>query len=379
MKLYVRREGSASVTQKPKEVYDKSETKTHDPNIIITPKEKTKADVKFYSPLAHPFRMYGLVYDDNRYLRMPKAVAESVSDGVRDLSQHTAGGRICFKTNSPYIVIMCKCYFYWETVTMPLSATHSFMLYIREGKEYNCHGLFVPNNAELDEFTRVVEMPKDEKEREVIIETPMYSGVSEFYIGLAESATLNEWSGFTYEKPAVFYGSSITQGCGVSFMCNTYVNMLARHFDMNIVNLGMAGHCKAEPQMIDYIASLPMSMLVYDYDHNAPTPEFLRETHYAGYLRFREKCPDTPVILASRPNFDGSWMAPESRERREIILETYEKALAQGDKNIVFADGGEIYATFCRNGFANDNVHPNDLGFYHMARVFAPYIKKFLK
>ena len=354
------------------------QVKPQDPN-LLTKGNADRPDLKFYSPLEAPFKMYGLVYDDNRYLRMPKDIAESVSDGVRRLSQHTAGGRVCFKTNSPYVVISCKCYFYWETVTMPLSATNSFMLYIREGTEHICHGIFVPTSDERDEYIRLVELPNDGKEREIIIETPMYTGVSEFYIGLAESATLSEWSGFSYETPAVFYGSSITQGCGTSFMCNSYVNMLARYFDMNIINLGMAGHCKAEHNMIDYIATLPMSMFVYDYDHNAPTPEFLRETHFSGYLRFREKCPDTPVIMATRPNVDGSKMAPESAERKKIVLESYEKALALGDKNVSYVEAGDIYDRFCRSGFANDNVHPNDLGFYFMAKAFAPYIKKYLK
>ena len=39
---------------------------------------------------------------------MPECVAKSVSDGVLRLHTNTAGGRVKFKTNSPYIAIKVK-------------------------------------------------------------------------------------------------------------------------------------------------------------------------------------------------------------------------------------------------------------------------------
>ena len=345
---------------------------------MIIPEGINKPDVKFYSPLNEPFSLYGLIYEDNRYLRMPRAIAETVSEGVRNQSQHTTGGRVCFKTNSPYITLSCKCYFYWDG-WMPVTGTHGFAVSIREGKEHFFRGLVAPKHDTRSSFSAIVEMPKDGKERDVIIYFPINTGVSEVYIGLAEGASLSKWDGYTYESPIVFYGSSITHGASSSMPCNSYAAMLSRRFDANYINLAMSGHCKAEPQMIDYIASLPMSMFVYDYDHNAPTVEYLEQTHYAGYLRFREARPDTPIILASRPNFDSPVQEGEAPIRREIVLATYEKALAAGDKNVTYAEGREIYSTFCKNGFACDNVHPNDIGFYHMANVFAPYVEKYLK
>ena len=355
-----------------------SETKCQDPN-MIRPEGINKPDVRFYSPLEEPFAMYGMIYEDNRYLRMPKAIAENVSEGVRNQSQHTSGGRICFKTNSPYIALSCKCYFYWETSIVSLSGSHGFEVQVRDGKTHKFQGLFVPKYEKRNEFAAVVEMPKDGEEREVIIYFPSYTGVSEAYIGLSESASLSKWSGYTYEKPMVFYGSSITHGVASSMPGNCYVTMLSRYFDSNFINLGMAGHCKAEPNMMEYIASLDMSMFVYDYDHNAPTADFLESTHYAGYLKFRETNADTPIILTSRPNLDDFNPKAEPERRRNIILATYEKALAAGDKNVTYADGKEIYSAFCKSGFAADNVHPNDIGFYHMAKVYAPYIQKYLK
>jgi hypothetical protein len=262
---------------------------------------------------------------------------------------------------------------------MPLSGTHGFEVEIKDGEEHCFCGLITAKYDTRSSFCGTVELPNDGKERNVILYFPTDTGVSELNIGLAEGASLSKWDGYAYETPVVFYGSSITHGACSSMPGNTYIGMLSRYFDTNYINLGMSGHCKAERNMIDYIASLPMSMFVYDYDHNAPTPEYLRETHFSGYLRFREKCPDTPVIMATRPNIDGGRMAPESAERKEIVLSSYSQALALGDKNVSYVEAGDIYDRFCRSGFAADNTHPNDLGFYFMAKAFAPYIKKYLK
>ena len=121
-----------------------------------------------------------------------------------------------------------------------------------------------------------------------------------------------------------------------------YPAMVSRMIDTDFVNLCFGAACKAEDAMIDYIAKQKMSVFVYDYDHNAPDPDFLKKTHYKGYCRFREKQPDTPIILASKPDhyYDiFTFDINVNNIRRKIIEETYKKALKAGDKNISYIDG----------------------------------------
>ena len=62
----------------------------------------------FYDIDEAPFKIYGVFYDAGKFRRLPESVAKSVSDGVYDLHAHTAGGRVRFKTDSPYVAIHAK-------------------------------------------------------------------------------------------------------------------------------------------------------------------------------------------------------------------------------------------------------------------------------
>jgi hypothetical protein len=55
--------------------------------------------------LLAPFAVYGIFHDGSCYRRMPEAVAKEVSDGVYWLHRNTVGGRVRFRTDSPYIAI----------------------------------------------------------------------------------------------------------------------------------------------------------------------------------------------------------------------------------------------------------------------------------
>ena len=51
------------------------------------------------------------------------------------------------------------------------------------------------------------------------------------------------------------YGSSITHGSNAIDTSHTWVSLLAHNLNMDARNLGMAGSCAMEPEMVDYIAS----------------------------------------------------------------------------------------------------------------------------
>ena len=101
-----------------------------------------------------------------------------------------------------------------------------------------------------------------------------------------------------------------------------------------------------------------------DYDHNASSVEHLQNTHYAFYQQYRKHRPDTPIMFLTKPDFNGS---AENMAREKIIRTTYRMAKANGDQNVYFIAGKTFFPKDRVNCLV-DGCHPNDLGFYLMAK-----------
>ena len=326
------------------------------------PTECVKDNVVFANVEQAPFDVRGVYMgEDGKYHRMPFEIAEKVSDGVKVLSSNTAGGRIKFKTNSPYVVVKAKLGKYWHMYHFPACGNYGFDVY--DGTQYK--STIRPMDRPLEFEGRAW---LGEGEHDITVNMPLYSDVCEVLIGLDEDAEISHAPGYKYENPVVFYGSSITQGGCASRPGMCYQNILMRKLDFDYINLGFSGSAKAEDAIIEYIAGLDIGVFVYDYDHNAPTPEHLAATHEKMFLAIREKHPELPVIFMSRPS-------AIDRKRREIIETTYNNAIARGDKNVYIVKAAELNK---KDGTV-DGCHPNDLGFYYMARDLAPILKRALE
>ena len=337
----------------------------------------------WYDVRKPPFRIYGLYRPEEpgKWRRLPTEVAEKMSEGAVFLHTNTSGGRIRFRTDSKRIALKA---FLPSTCIMPhmaVTGSCSFDLYA----DGHCISAFVPKVTYVDQFMPTFDLTngceaelefEDRTMRDILIHFPLYNDVTEVLIGLEKGAALEEGGSYRQQKPVVFYGSSITQGGCASRPGNNYPAVLSRWLDFDFINLGFSGNARAEEAIGDYIAGLSMSAFVYDYDHNAPTVDYLRKTHYRMYRTVRDKNPRLPIILASRPNTCGS--EAEIAERVEIILQTYERARKEGDQNIYFVSGQDILNSYDREICTVDGCHPNDFGFFCMAKAFAPVLEKVL-
>jgi len=209
--------------------------------------------------------------------------------------------------------------------------------------------------------------------RHYVLYLPLYNGLNELLLGFRPDAQLLPGRTPRREKPIVFYGSSITQGGCASKAGSCYTTILARRLDAAQVNLGFSGNGKGEANMAEYIASIPMTAFVLDYDHNAPTVEHLAATHEPFYRIVRETQPDLPIILVSMCDFDGKPLT--APPRREVIRQTYANAVAAGDKHVYFVDGETLFGRTDRDMCTVDGTHPNDLGFLRMADALEPLLR----
>ena len=323
--------------------------------------------IRFYSCLEKPFSLHGIEHDGNMFYRMPLCVASKVNEGVKNLCSHTAGGRVRFKTNSPYVAISVK---YAGVCKMPHFAfcgSIGFDLYA----DNTYVSTYSPSVDITDTYEGVIHLGNSEM-REITINFPLYSSVNMLYIGLDESAIIDDPAPYKNATPSVFYGSSITQGGCASRPGTCYQAHVSRYFDLDYINLGFAGSALGEDEMADYIKGLEMSAFFYDYDHNAPNVEHLLSTHEKMFLKIREQNPDLPIICMSRPLKNRNC---DDNRRMEIIKATYENALARGDKNVYFLDGDDLTA-LCGNEGTVDNCHPTDYGFASMADAIIKLCEK---
>ena len=327
-------------------------------------------DVVFHDAREDCFKIYGLYepYGGGPYCRMPESVAEATSVKVAKRNYNTAGGRIRFTTDSPYVALYLK---------GTKLKSFSFDLYIDDSKvggrqpaSIFVHSLRAAGDHAGDTYAGKICLP--EGEHSITLNLPLMRGFDELYIGLAEGATLKEGLPYRNEKPIVFYGSSITQGVSASRPGLAYNSLVCRRLNADFVNLGFAGAAKAEEPMVDYLASLDMCFFVLDYDHNAPSPEYLRETHYTVYKRVRETHPDIPILLLSRPGFNtynakGILRTNASIDRRDVIIDTFRAAREEGDKLVWYIDGESFFSGPDECECTLDGIHPNDIGMLKMA------------
>lgn len=329
-------------------------------------------DLQVWDIKQPPISVHGVFFEEDKYKRLPLSVAQTVSQGVCVLHSVPAGGRVKFRTNSRIVALyVTEAPYIYATQTA--CASSGFEIFAN-GKHVKSAFLQLENFKNLEqgkEFSAYVRFERKIM-REIEIYFPLYSRVNQVLIGIELDAEIQESKNYKKMPPIFYYGSSISQGCCASKASCTYQSFIERWTDMDYINFGFAGNCRAEKTMLEYIAAQPMSVFVLEYDYNANTPEYLKETHLSCYQMIREKHLHIPIIMMSRPEANVS---ADSVVRRDIVKATYEYAIAKGDKNVYFIDGHTLFGKADKDVCTVEGCHPTDLGFYRMAKRIYKVLK----
>lgn len=325
---------------------------------------------KFISYEQAPFELNGFAWfhQEHKLCRLPHSLLPLVSEGLQKLSWHCSGGMIRFRTNSNSIALKAKLLSQDDMSHMPRSGISGFDVYVGSGTEKHYIKTAMPqgkvdtveaefNACGMNEYT---------------INFPLYNGVKELIIGFEPDAEIEAPTRFKHQKPIVFYGSSITQGGCASRPGNSYTAHLGRWLDANIINLGFSGNAKGEKCVAETIATLSMTAFVLDYDHNASSVEDLQATHEQFFKAVREKNPELPVLILSKPDVPYN----SKSLRTDIIRRTYDNAIGSGDKHVYFIDGNTLFGKQNRDACTVDGCHPNDLGFMRIAETIYPHLQE---
>ncbi|MBO4452429.1 MAG: hypothetical protein J5793_00685 [Clostridia bacterium] len=342
---------------------------------------KTRGDDGFYyvDIAQKPIEIGGIARpEDNygEYYRLDASKKADYSDANRGLAANTSGACVRFATNAEEISLRV-------TIRAGCFGMHHFCdrgvygvdAYIGTGSLRRYVGGQMQTFADSrDVNAGTLSLGKGVKE--VMVNMPLYAGISKMEIGFKKGARVGAPTVRDF-KPVAFYGSSITQGGCVSRPGNSYSNIICRALNADCRNFGFSGSAMGEPAVAEYIAKCDLSCFVMDYDYNAPSVEHLKATHEKFFKIIRKAQPDLPVVFVTHP-FYTEKPTEGDLARIAAVRETYEKALASGDKNVYFVDSRDYFAKDMRDLYAVDNLHPNDLGQMEMAKTVFPAVKKAL-
>lgn len=329
--------------------------------------------MKIYTCFEKPLKVFGVPFfeEKKKFERLPKEVREKVP--ILDfLGRRCPGARVGFRTNAEEFTVRVTLRGLTPDIAMSIYSCQSVSVMIGERNNSSFAGLVYPPDYNTKTFEK--SFKKSNGMEEVTLWLVRNEEIENVEVIFPDEAEVIEPTPYKYEK-VLYYGSSITEGGCTASTTNTYTAILSRWLDMDYYNFGFAGSAKGELEIADYITTIDKAAFVFDYDHNAPTAEYLKNTHEPFFRHIREKEPTIPILMLSRPNFDYS---EDGNERRNIIKCTYENALKNGDKNVYFIDGESFFGDKDRHLCTIDTIHPNDLGSYRMAEVILPVMKKML-
>ena len=166
------------------------------------------------------------------------------------------------------------------------------------------------------------------------------------------------------QKTLLTYGSSITHGSNALDQSHTWAALIARDLKMDLRNLGMAGSCVMEPEMVDFLARmgedgewhaaiLELGVNVATYDNN-----FITERVTNTLKQIAGRNPDKKIYVISPFYFDDDFFKRGNGDRwRKLIPEIIQEL---SYPNVEYINGldclGDV-AYLCA-----DEVHPNIYG-----------------
>ncbi|MEG0615799.1 MAG: SGNH/GDSL hydrolase family protein, partial [Oscillospiraceae bacterium] len=218
---------------------------------------------------------------------------------------------------------------------------------------------------------------------DVLLNFPLYEGVCDVQVGIDKDALILPPKEFFDDKKIVFYGTSITQGGCASRPGMAYTNILSRWLNRECYNYGFSGNGLGEYEMAQILAEVENpAIYVLDYEANAGTNGRL-EASLEGFIEIlREKHKDVPILVVSRipylADFYDEKLFARRNELREFQRSIVEKRKSNGDKNIFFLNGHDLFDENF-DEYTVDFIHPTDLGFWKIAEGMFPLLKKILE
>lgn len=170
------------------------------------------------------------------------------------------------------------------------------------------------------------------------------------------------------EAPYVILGSSITWGASSSRAGSAYPSILARHRDVDLVNMGFAGACQMLPSLATLIASVEASAYILDCFPNM-TPEQITDQMPGFVSALATQRPNTPIYILQDRRYQNQFdpvLAQRNADKLAAIM-TVLPGLQLAHSNLIWVPSDDLLGDDFEGTV--DGSHPSDLGHYRYANA----------
>jgi hypothetical protein len=308
-----------------------------------------------------------------RLWRLPADNSDRFPPAVRRLMRFPAGGRIRFVGNTSQLRLRVSAPNVRSMGNMSPIGCRGFDAYV-DGAYWRSGTVGEEGTQELRFFAGA-----ERERRRITIYLPLFQEVTVLEIGADTGTRLEPPPPFALSRPIVYYGSSIAQGASASRPGMTYEAILGRRLNVDFVNLGFSGAGKAEPEVVEQVASIDACCFVFDLGKSfRMQPE---EVYGAMLDEVRATHPGVPMICvtpiySTREVFDEGYRQLSEHVRAVTRGATTERMEA-GDENLYLVEGLDLLGPGDSDAF-QEGVHPTDLGFTRIADRLEPLLREVL-
>jgi hypothetical protein len=312
---------------------------------------------------------------ESPYDRFPARAKGRVPDAVWNLSRHSAGLAIRFRTDATALYVRWSLVFEaLDMPHMPATGVSGVDLYVR-GPKGDWH--FVGNGRPTVQKDNEATFRLPAGGAECLLYLPLYNGTAKLELAVPAGATLEKAAPRPAEKrrPIAYYGTSIAQGGCASRPGMAHVAIIGRRLDRPMINLGFSGNGQLDPASIELVAELDPVIFVIDATHNINhfPPEEIEKRVTSIINAIREKRPDTPIVLVGSSEQNPANAPARSEQAQDRAIRA---ARERGVKGLHVIPGRKLLGDDGEGTV--DGVHPTDLGFLRHADAITPVLRRIL-
>ena len=347
-------------------------------------------NIKWWNPADNDFKVIeGQAWPNEVaafYDRLPATAEAVVRQPVWNLSRHSAGLIIRFRSNASEIRVRYKLKGNIAMPHMPATGVSGLDLYSKnsDGQWLWNKGAFSFGDTTTYNFRNI--RPNDKyhkKGKEYQLYLPLYNSVEWLEIGTSEESIFEPLP-LRQEKPIVVYGTSIAQGACASRPGMAWTSILQRKLDRPMVNFAFSGNGRLETEMIDYLTEIDAKLYILDCLPNlGPREGRTLEDVYARIISsvkaLKLARPNVPILLTEHGGYSDGTTNMDRQEvytsLNDIMRKAFIQLQSEGITDLHVLPINEIGLTI--DSFV-DGTHPSDLGMIEYATAYENSVRNIL-